>query len=42
MIERDIMRCGVEPYPARISKIIYDQSTGDVYIKGSPNAKKIY
>ncbi|KAJ5912150.1 uncharacterized protein N7473_001453 [Penicillium subrubescens] len=26
----DIMRCGVESYPPRISKVIYDQSTGDV------------
>jgi hypothetical protein len=41
-INREILRCGVVPQISRISKIIYDQSTGNVYVKDSTNAEKIY
>ncbi|KAJ5164895.1 uncharacterized protein N7500_006725 [Penicillium coprophilum] len=30
----EVLRCGVKPQQSRISKIIYDQSTGDVRISG--------
>lgn len=30
-----MLRCGVKPQVSRISKIIYDQFTGNVYAKGS-------
>lgn len=30
---REMLRCGVKPQMSRISKIIYDPSTGNVYVK---------
>ncbi|KNG82809.1 hypothetical protein ANOM_009255 [Aspergillus nomiae NRRL 13137] len=37
----EILRCRVVPQMSRISKIIYDQTTGNVCVKGSTNAGKI-
>lgn len=34
---REVLRCGVQPQGSRISKIIYDQSTGNVYVKNLHN-----
>ena len=34
-INREMLCCGVKPQVSRISKIIHDQFTGDVYVKGS-------
>ncbi|KAJ5936450.1 hypothetical protein N7454_005085 [Penicillium verhagenii] len=33
-LDPDMLRCGVKPQMSRISKIIYDQSTGNVRISG--------
>lgn len=32
-----MLRCGVKPQDSQISKIIYDQSTGNVYVKNLHN-----
>lgn len=34
-INREMLRCGVKPQSSRTSKIIYDKSTGNVYVKDS-------
>lgn len=42
MINREMIRCGVKPQGSRISKIIYDQATGNVYVKDSTYIGDIY
>lgn len=41
-INREMLRCGVKPQESRISKIIYDQSTGNVYVKDSTYIGDVY
>lgn len=38
----EMLRCGVKPQVSRTSKIIYDQFTGNVYVKGSTYIGNIY
>jgi hypothetical protein len=32
-MKRQVLSCGVKPGQARLSKIIFDQSTGNLYVR---------
>jgi hypothetical protein len=39
-VNREILRCRVVPQIPAISKIIYDQSTGNMYVNASINSRR--